>query len=284
MAAPETLVFVRHGESEWNIISRTFEDGRTMDVPEDFMKVHDWQYRLSPKGVAQAEAVNRYLVNAYGDPAEYFDEHLVSPYIRPRETAAYVGGLACQWVIDDRLAERDWGIYNMVHPGEREKHFPHTERMREVSRLRWTPDGGESLTSGVLLRVQNLRNTLNLEQADKRVIAVTHGEFMWMVRYVIEGMLPEEWEAAHADKAQRLYNASLLMYTRANPEDPTDIAPNMRWRKIVCPWDESLSPFGGEWVELPGKRRFSGQQLLDTVHQVPRIFDQTFYDTIETRN
>lgn len=274
MGMPRDLVFVRHGESEGNIVQRAFKEGREFDIPESFMNTHDWQYRLSPKGVEQAKMAGEFLVSQFGDIEQSFDEKYVSPYIRTRETALHIGGASCSWLIDDRLPERDWGIYNSVDPSERSMHFPHSERMRELSSLRWRPDGGEALMSEVLLRFRDWLDTLHREQEDNNVIAVTHGELMWVARYVLERMLPEEWEEADSDKSQRLTNCSIIWYSRTNPSDSEEVSKSLRWRKIVRPDDIESSPFGGEWVELEGKRWFSGADFEDMISKIPRIFNQ----------
>lgn len=274
MAMPRDLVFVRHGQSEGNIVQRAFKDGGGMEIPPNFMDTHDWHYRLTPAGVEQAEAAGEWIKNNIGPVATTFDERYASPYIRTRETAVHVGGAACNWLLDDRLRERDWGVYNSVNPAEREQHFPHSERMRKLSSLRWRPDGGEALTSEVLLRYRDWQDTLHREQANNRVIAVTHGEFIWVARYVIERMLPEEWETADEDKSQRLINCSIVWYSRTNPDNQNDVRDHIQWRRIIRPTEPENSPFGGEWVELPGKRRLSGDELQQTVEAVPRIFNE----------
>jgi broad specificity phosphatase PhoE len=275
MAMPQHLVFIRHGQSEGNIVQRAFREGAGMEVPSTFIDTHDWQYRLSPDGVEQAEAAGQWLRENVGPVESYFDERFVSPYIRTRETALHIGGLSCSWLIDDRLPERDWGIYNSVHPSERHTAFPHTEQIRKLSSLRWRPDGGESLTGEVLLRFRDWLDTLHREQSGRRVLAVTHGELMWMARYVIERMLPEEWEAADKDASQRIFNCDILWYTRTNPADPTDVNKYLKWRRIIRPTGQGTAPFDGEWVELPGKRYFSGRELANMVNEVPRMFERT---------
>lgn len=272
MAMPHDLVFVRHGQSEGNLVQRAFKDAEGMEVPQAFMDTHDWRYRLSSEGVEQAKAAGKWLLDHCGPIEEYFDERYVSPYIRTRETALHVGGTACTWLIDDRLPERDWGVYNSVLPHEREEHFPHSTKIRELSSLRWRPDGGEALMSEVLLRFRDWLDTLHREQADKRVLAVAHGELIWVARYVLERMLPEEWEEADEDKTQRIYNCDILWYSRLNPDDPNDISDYLSWRKIIRPTNQGDAPFGGDWVKLDGKRRFNGIQLADAVNAVPRVF------------
>lgn len=272
MAMPQELVFVRHGQSEGNIVQRAFKDGGGMEIPEEFMGTPDWRYRLSSAGVEQAKSAGQWLREKYGPIEDYFDERYTSPYIRTRETALHIGGSACTWLVDDRLPERDWGFYNSVHPEDREVHFPHSTKMREISPLRWRPDGGEALMSEVLLRFRDWLDTLHREQSDKKVLAVAHGELLWVARYVLERMLPEEWEEADEDKSQRIYNCDILWYSRVNPDDPSDISKTLSWRKFIRPTNQGEAPYGGEWVKLDGKRRFDGQQLAETVEKVPRVF------------
>lgn len=269
---PIDLVFVRHGQSEGNIVQRSFKYGDGMDLPEGFFNTHDWRYRLTADGVMQAEIAGKWLHEQFGDISKAFDERYVSPYIRTRETALHLGGLDCSWLVDDRLPERDWGVYNSVHPDDRHKHFPHSERMKEVSSLRWRPDGGEALMSEVLLRFRDWLDTLHREQNEKRVLAVAHGELIWVARYVLERMLPEEWEEADGDEKQRLTNCCIVWYSRRNPNKPSEISKSIRWRRIIRPDDLDSSPFGGEWVELDGKRRFTGSDLKSMVDSVPRMF------------
>lgn len=273
MAMPQDLVLVRHGQSEGNIVQRAFKDGGSMEVPPEFLNIPDWKYRLSEEGIKQAEITGEWLQEEFGGPpGEVFDAKLVSPYLRARETAVYIGGPACEWLIDNRLPERDWGVYNSVLPSERDQHFPHEERMRQLSSLHWRPTGGESLDKSVQFRFRDWLGTLHREHEAKKVLAVSHGEFMWVARYVLERMLPEEWEEADENKSQRIYNTSVLHYTRVNPEDSSQVEPYLTWRRMVVPWDEAKSPFGGEWQKLPGKRLFSGEELLRTLDISPPIF------------
>lgn len=272
---PKDLVLVRHGQSEGNIVQRAFKDGPGMEIPPGFNQTHDWLYRLTPEGIEQAKAAGQWLLREFGPLEVAFDERYTSSYIRTRETAIHIGGPACTWLIDDRLTERDWGIYNAVPPNERDQHFPHTQRIREQSSLRWRPDGGEALMSEVLLRFRNWLDTLHREQSNKRVMAVTHGELMWVARYVIERMLPEEWEAVETDKSQRIFNCDIIWYSRTNPKDPDDVTEFMSWRRIIRPTDEANSPYDGQWVKLDGKRRLSGDQLAKIVESIPHIFPRT---------
>ncbi len=85
---------------------------------------------------------------------------------------------------------------------------------------------------------------------------------MGIARYNIERMLPEKFERMEKDKSQSMKNCSILHYSRCNPEDATDVREKLSWRRIVRPTDVDNSPFGGQWVELAARPKYTGAQLL----------------------
>ena len=273
---PQDLILVRHGQSEGNVVIHSLQNGEELDIPIAFSRTHDWQYRLSSKGVDQAKSAGDWLEDQFGPIADSFNERYASPYMRARETALHLGGLATKWLLDDRLTERDWGVYNSVPYNERSLHFPHTEKMREISPLKWRPDGGEALMGEVLLRFRDWFDDIKKEQNGKRVLAVSHGELMWVARYVIEQMLPEEWEEAESDKSQQIYNCDIYWYSRVNPLDSSDVSDNLSWRRIIRPTisNQEDAPYGGAWVKLQEKRYMNGAELESSIKTSPRIFPE----------
>lgn len=107
--------------------------------------------------------------------------------------------------------------------------------------------------------------------ANRRLIAVTHGDVMGVVRYVFEDMLPEQWHEVAKDKSPKIGNCAVLWYTRVNPETPEDVRPYVGWRRMVQPDDLARSPFNGEWCKLPDNRFMSGSELIESVERVPRL-------------
>lgn len=270
MAMPNNLVFIRHGESELNYIHRHERDDPSYQKPEGYDQLHDWQFRLSANGVSQAIAAGRWLVE-HGISPEDFDHRYVSKFMRARETAAYVGGVACEWKPEDRLKERDWGVYGATPYEDRAEMFPYTEKLRSLSTLFTRLDGGEGLGDSVLLRLRDWLATLHRDAESQDVVAVAHGELMWTARYLIENMLPEEWDEIEEDKTQKIRNATILWYTRQNPVKPGDVRKHLTWRKMIYPNDVDNSPFAGEWREVPGKRYMTGAQLLESVDTIPHL-------------
>lgn len=273
MGMPNNLVLVRHGESEANVAQRLEREGNRAEIPKQFWDRHDWQHRLSLKGVEQARAAGNWLVENFGDLNENFDRRYVSPFIRTRETARYMGGLSCNWLKDDRLIERAWGTYGATPLEDRPEIFAHTEKLREQSSLYTQYDNGESIGYNTIFRVRDWFDTLHRDMNGKNVLAVTHGEFMWASRYILDNMLPEEWDIHDKDKSQRLNNCTVLHYSRVHPQTG-EIARSLSWRRMIYPDNETGSPFNGDWQALPGKRYIEPTDLLGGVEAVPRIFPE----------
>jgi len=115
---------------------------------------------------------------------------------------------------------------------------------------------------------------LHREQGESRVIVVSHGDFMNVVRYGVERMRPEQWEAMDRDPRYTIRNCSVLHYTRVNPHDPSDVRDKIQWRRLVYPDNIAESPDGGNWVELPKRQRFNGEELLTQLDLAPPLLDQ----------
>lgn len=121
-------------------------------------------------------------------------------------------------------------------------------------------------------RVREEHSRYHREADGKRVIVVTHGEYMWTERLVNENMLPEEWVALDSDKSQRIRNCAVLHYSRANPDRPDDpIDDHLRWMRFVYTDAPEESPYGGDWIEIPRKRKFTTQETLAQLAMFPPL-------------
>jgi len=270
MAMPNELVFVRHGESEANIVQQADKDGRAHEMGELVYDRPDWEQRLSSSGIEQARRAKQWIDAHLGGVAS-FDFRYFSPFLRTRETAAYIGGPDCDdWIIEDRVVERSWGLYGAISRGDREKMFELTTKMYKQSPWYTKLEGGESRYE-VSDRFRDFQGTLHREAAGKRVLVVTHGDFMGIARYNIERMLPEQFEQVEHDRSQILRNCSILHYSRRNPADDSDVREKLNWRRIVHPPDVESSPFGGRWVELPARPKYTGAALLSQAERAARL-------------
>lgn len=276
MPLPMNFTLVRHGLSEANRIQRFLKEQDAEGLlaavnMEDVFKRHDSTARLAVAGAEQAKITGEWLRTNL--PA--FDRFYVSPHARTRETAGHLR-LGGQWVIDDRFRERDWG--EMANPNE-DLTSPLSDlsrRLKEMNAWYWKPQGGESLATGVRSRVEFVMSSLQRRGGrNDNIIAVTHGEFISVTRFVIERMSPDFFNEVEKNPSFKIDNTMVIEYTRKNPWNSHEIRDQYHWRRATCPWDFTKSWFNGEWVEF-GTKKHSDDDLLTFAESHPRFFsDET---------
>lgn len=272
MSLPLNFTLVRHGLSEANRIQRFLREQdaegllAAVNIEEVFSR-HDSTARLAVQGVEQAQITGNWLRKNLAP----FDHFYVSPHARTQETAGHLR-LGGEWVIDDRFRERDWG--EIANPNE-DLTSPLSEisrKLKEMSAWYWKPQGGESLATGVRSRVELVMASLQRRGGrNNNVIAVTHGEFISVARFVIERMSPDAFNRNEKDPAFKIENTMVIEYTRKNPWNPEEIRDQYHWRRATCPWDSSKSWFDGEWIEFETKKN-SDDDLLNFAESHPRFF------------
>lgn len=270
MPMPNNLTFVRHGQSEANIIQGQLKNKHINEVPTWYTERPDFQMRLTSLGQEQAEAAGEWLAE---NGMTEFDRTYSSPYFRTIETAGLLAvraGLDGEWHLEDRLRERDWGVYGVLDVEARKQDYFLSSKRKDIDPLYWAPDGGESVSTVANTRVRDLFGTLQREQEGRDVLVVTHGEFMWAVRFIAEKMLPIEWIELDQDKSQRIQNCMILQYTRIDPETGEQ-APHLRWMRAICPWDDRLSYNGGQWKQIRTKVAYSPEELFAIANKAPRM-------------
>lgn len=272
MSMPRNLLLVRHGQSEANVLQGYEKRGETHNLPEALRTRPDWEHRLSEEGVQQAEIAGKWIADNVGVVEEWFDVRYVSSFIRARETAAYLGGAAAVWTIHPMLHERDWGEFGETPRSIQQEVFPRTARMREIAPLFARLDGGEAIADNVAMRIRSFRDTL-MRKPDENVLVVAHGDILSTARYILEEMLPEQWQAIEDDPSQRIANCSVLWYSRVNPNDVNDVRSYLNWRRMVEPNNLSRSPFEGQWIEIPRTNVLNGRELLESAKAVEKLID-----------
>lgn len=270
MTMPLEVVFARHGESEANVVQKRDNHGLDPEVARQILARPDWQQRLTLKGIEQAKRAKEWIDRNMGAIAS-FDALYVSPFIRCRETASYMAGVALAgWTMEDRVAERSWGVYGKRSREDQRMLFPMTYEEKRANPFYAILDGGENMPM-VSGRYRDFQGTLHREQEGKRVFVVCHGDFMNNVRYNIERMTPEAWEDLDRDPTYAFKNCMLLNYTRKNPNDPDDIREKITWRRYIDTQNVDESPDGGEWAEIPKRQRYTGYELLEQAERYPRL-------------
>lgn len=190
---PDRLWVVRHGESSGNVardaahearLARINTDGRDVDVP------------LSPLGVEQSRALGHWF--AQMPPEQRPEVVLTSPYRRARQTAELIhaaGGLpvdAADFVQDERLREKEFGILDRLTSRGIRQEFPEQAEFRRVlGKFYHRPPGGESWCD-VILRLRSALDTVSLHHSQARLLIVAHQVVVLCLRYLLENMTEEQ--------------------------------------------------------------------------------------------
>lgn len=169
---PVTLIFVRHGQTEWNAQSRW---QGWLDSP------------LSEKGREQARGAREKL----RDTA--IDFVYASSVGRALDTAAIIiepHGLDV--VADDRLRERFYGGYEGLNSAEIEQRFPGSRfSVARDTRSNWRPPDGESMAE-VRERVAAFISEATKKHAGQTVLCATHSGTVRAVDSIWSGKPFEE--------------------------------------------------------------------------------------------
>lgn len=270
---PTHLVLVRHGESEGNFARSAYKRGDQAYLTNDFKSRPDHELRLTQTGVDQAKAagawIQQNILEKYG--LSGFDKYFYSPHRRTRETAANLGIDGAQWQLNRLLRERAWGELSGLVEHEHRELYPRNYKWMQSDPLYWTPPGGESVSQVADNRVRELFDTLHRDHDEKgtdSVIVVTHGEFIWATRLVLEYMFNDDYLKSGTDASQKINNCQVVHYTRINPATG-EKANHLKWRRSVWPWktpDEQ-----GSWQKST-RKLLSNKDLLQQVETVPRLF------------
>lgn len=267
---PIDLLLVRHGESEGNLAKERHKAGDDSGFTEAFRDRHSSQFRLTTRGVAQAQAAGAWL-KANG--LSRFDRYYASEYIRAFETAGHLGLELLpdqRWFLDFFLRERDYGLFDVMPFAEREEKFAEYLRQMKRDRFFGAPPNGESMADAAL-RLGRLLDTLHRECSDKKVIVVCHGETMWAMRVRLERMKATRYNELDASKHahDRIHNCQILHYTRRDPQTG-EMLRRYDWMRSICPWDETRS--SNAWTRI-ARPTFTNADLLAMADAEKRLID-----------
>lgn len=159
------LFVTRHGETTWNV---EWKVSGVTDV------------ELTSLGISQAENAAKALEN------EKIDIIFASPLKRARHTAEIINSRCnAPIIIDPRLTEQDYGIYEGVH--RKTEGFLNNKRQFAVKY-----PGGESMFQ-VGYRVYAFLEEIKKSCENKNVLLVTHGGVCRVIRTYFEDMTNEEY-------------------------------------------------------------------------------------------
>lgn len=227
MGWPKNIVFVRHAESEGNVLN-------VNERAKSEIATH--AYKLTDVGRVQAAATRDYLRENYSK----FDVRYVSYYARARETMEIIQpGL--KTYEDPRLAEAQRGIYHTMTHEEIEKYYPGELVRKEREGLyHYRPWGGENWPD-VEMRIHSFFGTLARDCVDKNVLVVVHGHWLMLAQRLIHHFSIEE--AIEKYKQGVFKNASVTHYVGEPVEymSSRSAEPVYRLRLVqanIAPWEK----------------------------------------------
>lgn len=179
MVLPKTLVVVRHGESEGNVVS-------TEDV--SFRTKPNHQFSLTKKGREQAIKAGDFLKSME------FDAYFVSTYKRTQETMSLMRpGVAP--IVDSRLNEHWRGVWHTMLESDVDRLFPMQRAITDrEGKFHDRPFGGQC-GQDVELGVYSFLTDLCLHYSGKTILVAGHGNWMillWRVLYGYSTELAEQ--------------------------------------------------------------------------------------------
>ena len=208
---PERLWLVRHGQSQGNVARDAAHEAglSTIDI-----EMRDVDVPLSDLGFKQAEAAGRWFASLPEN--ERPEVILSSPYVRARQTSeaickagALAGGPA-RSIVDERLREREFGVFDRLTTiGIREKFPEEAEHRKRLGKFYHRAPGGESWAD-VILRLRSMLNTINLHYSNRRVLVVCHQVVVLCMRYVLEEL--DEAQILAIDKQADVLNCGICAY------------------------------------------------------------------------
>ena len=248
---PERLWLVRHGQSQGNVARDAAHEAGLHVIDLD---LRDVDVPLSDLGHRQAEAAGRWFAALPDDQRP--EVLLASPYIRARQTAEAIcnaGGLAGgakPMIVDERLREREFGVFDgLTTLGIREKYPEEARHRSKIGKFYHRAPGGESWAD-VILRLRSMLNTINLHYADRRVLVVCHQVVVLCMRYILEEL--SEGQILAIDKQADILNCGICAYD-FEPDDSTLCAPALKLWNHGAPLEETV-PQTAERDRMTGSR------------------------------
>ncbi len=265
MGKPNNFVIVRHGVSEGNEASKAAWQGDLSHYTEEFLQTPGHRWHLAEQGEAQAAVAGEWIMK---NIAEHFDRYYVSPYVRTRETAIALNLPSPRWRLNRSIRERDGGDLDN-RPRVTMESYPQYELSAIAARI--NPlyaafPNGESIASVAEDRVKNMLDTFDRKCDGQNVVCMSHGNYIWATRLVVEHLSDEEWLEQWHDPNDTIHNCEVFHYTRLDPETGVQ-APYLAWRRRAWPVqseDGTWSMQEEDWVHIT-VHTYTNEELRATI-------------------
>jgi 2,3-bisphosphoglycerate-dependent phosphoglycerate mutase len=204
---PTELSLIRHGQSVGNVADDAAHVAGAAVIEVD---VRDPDVELSPLGVQQAEAVGRRWAAELPDVP---DVVVSSPYVRALSTARLAiaaAGCSPELVVDERVRERDLGVFDGLTALGITTRFPDEARRRaHLGKFYYRPPSGESWAD-LALRVRAVVHDIRELFGGKRVAVFSHQAVLFVFRYVLENLT--EQQVLDFSAREPLHNGAVTRY------------------------------------------------------------------------
>jgi len=227
---PDRLVIVRHGQSIYNEERELVNRGVLKTYTQKVKKVRNADLPLSKLGKSQATKTGKYLKKKY----KGFDLIYVSPFKRASETAKIIAKNfpGTKLIIEERIREKEFGIYDGLTTDEIKKIFPyeHARRLKE-KKYYFRPIGGEAYTD-INMRVQSFLTTMVREHAEANLLIICHSAIMLSFRKLMEKL--SEREILRINRDDDLKNCAIITYKydpkmKPKPKMKLDVYNKIAW-------------------------------------------------------
>lgn len=262
---PVDLILVRHGQSEGNVANKSSRNRDNSFFTPEFRERHSRTFRLTDKGIAQAEAAGKWIrENIVPLPDRFY----VSDYIRAKETAAHLHLPHALWRQEFHLRERDKALMDNLPDDEQKQLFEQEVKQYEIDPFLSYPAGGGESIAGLCLRARAIMlGHWARDWESAHVVCVSHGHVMRAFQLELEGLTHDDFLRLDAsDKPEdEIRNCQILWYSRHDP-DTHELTSHYVARRSVCPWDPN-GDYG--WVRFR-RKKLTDDELLGEVNQYPR--------------
>lgn len=265
---PLALTLVRHGESEANVCFQELSRRADPALEEAFRNTGSADYRLTPRGVEQAQAAGAWLKrNGFG----MFGAAFVSQHMRTLETAGHLELDGIEWQLNDCLHERDSGHATGLPPDETARRYPEHRRHGALSTYHGQPPAGESLAAVAVRLHAGFIPVLRALPGTDHALSVSHGRTIRVLRAILEGQPIWTFDARERENHpdQQVWNAQIDQYTRVDPMDAAHVLPQFGWKRSVCPWDETKTDMAWKRIE---RRTYTNRDLIEVAERIERLF------------
>jgi probable phosphoglycerate mutase len=168
-----TIVFIRHGETDWNAEGR-FQGQR--DIP------------LNALGRTQARRNGTVLLERMPIAVEF--DYVASPLYRTRETMEILRGAMgldpSDYRQDPILKEITFGDWEGFTPKQLQENWPDLVIARDIDKWRFVPPEGESYA------MLSERIALWLANLDGNTVVVSHGGVCRVLQGLLLGLSPQD--------------------------------------------------------------------------------------------